>query len=368
MDIARRDVLKAGLALSFATALTTPRAALAEFAPQPSGWRTFELTTRLEIAAKSGMTRAWVPLPSVFEGDWVRPLGNLWTTNGHAVQDRDPEYKADMLSVAWSPSESSPVVEVTSRFQTRDRRVDLSRPGDVPPLDAETRALSLKPTALIPTDGIIKDRADAITAGAESDLEKCRKIYDWTVANTYREPKVRGCGTGNILSLLTTNNHGGKCGDINSLFVGLCRASGIPARDIFGIRVAPSRFGYKALGANSPTVSKAQHCRAEAWLEGFGWVPIDPADVTKVIREETAEKLPADDPRVVAAREGLFGSWETNWLPYNFAHDVQLPGSQGAPIGFLMYPEGESAEAPLDALDPDTFKYVITSRELTSKA
>ena len=66
------------------------------------------------------------------------------------------------------------------------------------------------------------------------------------------------------------------------------------------------------------------------------------------------------------ARARLFGSWEMNWMAYNFAHDVALPGSTGAPVGFLMYPQAETADGRLDSLDPDNFKYEITSRETTS--
>ena len=53
-----------------------------------------------------------------------------------------------------------------------------------------------------------------------------------------------------------------------------------------------------------------------------------------------------------------------NWVAYNFAHDVALPGSDGKPLGFLMYPQAETAEGRLDSLDPDSFKYEITSRNL----
>jgi hypothetical protein len=53
-------------------------------------------------------------------------------------------------------------------------------------------------------------------------------------------------------------------------------------------------------------------------------------------------------------------------MAYNFGHDVVLPGSNGAPVGFLMYPQAESADGRLDSLDPDNFKYEITSRETTS--
>jgi hypothetical protein len=32
-----------------------------------------------------------------------------------------------------------------------------------------------------------------------------------------------------------------------------------------------------------------------------------------------------------------------------------------------MYPQAETAEGRLDSLDPDNFKYEITSREITSR-
>ena len=135
-------------------------------------------------------------------------------------------------------------------------------------------------------------------------------MYQWIVEKTFRDPKTRGCGTGDIAGMLKTGNLKGKCADLNALFVGLVRAAGIPARDVYGIRVAPSKFGYKSLGANSETITKAQHCRAEVYLNGFGWVPADPADVRKVVLEEPPANLAIDDPKVVQARNTLFGAWE----------------------------------------------------------
>lgn len=166
--------------------------------------------------------------------------------------------------------------------------------------------------------------------------------------------------------MLESKDLGGKCADLNALYVGLARASGLPARDVYGIRVAKSERGYKSLGPSSPIVTKAQHCRAEVYLNSYGWIPVDPADVRKVVLEEPPGNRPLDDEMVKKARARLFGSWEMNWVAYNFAHDVALPGSSGAPLGFLMYPQAETADGRLDHLDPDNFKYEITSREITS--
>jgi hypothetical protein len=155
---------------------------------------------------------------------------------------------------------------------------------------------------------------------------------------------------------------GGKCADLNALFVALARSAGVPARDVYGIRVDDSARGYKSLG-KSGDISKAQHCRAEFFAQGYGWVAVDPADVRKVILEEGGG-LPANDPKVVAIRDYLFGNWEMNWMPYNYDHDIVLPGSTlgiAGKIGYLMYPEGEVGRLRLDALDPANFQYRITS-------
>jgi transglutaminase-like putative cysteine protease len=366
MTMHRREFLQAGAALSLAAAL--PRAASAQaFAPKPQAWRSFEVLTRIEIAKPQGKAQAWIPLPSVDAPDWTRPAGNTWTTNAKsATVVRDPKYGAQMLHVVWADGASAPVVAVTSKFTARDRAIDLAKPGQKTALSAADRSLFTAPTALIPTDGIVKETADKITAGKASEIEKARAIYEWIVDNTFRDAKVRGCGVGDIAAMLRTGNLGGKCADLNALFVGLARASGLPARDVYGIRVVPSRFGYKSLGAGSEVITKAQHCRAEVYLTGFGWTPMDPADVRKVVLEEPPGNLTLTDPKVEAARKTLFGAWETNWLAYNVAHDVALPGAEGPRVAFLMYPQAEVAGQRLDCLDADSFKYTITAKELSA--
>src|SRR5438105_6676028 len=151
--------------------------------------------------------------------------------------------------------------------------------------------------------------ANRFSAEGYTDVEKTRAIYEWVVENSFRDPKTRGCGIGDIKFMLETGSMGGKCADINALFVGLCRSVGIPARDLYGVRVADSRRGYKSLG-KSGDITRAQHCRAEFYAQGRGWIPVDPGDVRKVILEEPPGNLPVDDAKVRAARQFLFGAWE----------------------------------------------------------
>ena len=362
----RRSFLKTGAALPAAAAIAgVPRLAGANTAP--NAWRVFEVVTRVQVLDADGVTRVWLPVPLTRDTDYFKSLGNAWKVEGGTVAYvEDPRYALGIVSGEFAKSTQNPVLVLSSRFATRDRQVDLkakphSAPGESP---AELK-LSLRPTELIPTDGIVRDTAMKITKGQRTDVDKARAIYEWIVDNTHRDPKVRGCGWGDIKGMLETGNLGGKCGDLNALFVGLARASGVPARDVYGVRVAKSEHGYVSMGANTESVTRAQHCRAEFWSQAHGWVPVDPADVRKVALEEPPGKLPMSHEKVRVARERLFGYWEMNWLAYNRGHDVKFPGATGdwkAP--YFMYPDGQTAKGRLDPLDPDKFQYTMTAKEL----
>ena len=295
-----------------------------------------------------------------------RTIENTFNCEGGAAKMVENEIDSLGIIAAEFPSGVRPILTLKSKIATNNYAVDLSAPSKPPKESRAELEHFLRSTKLLPTDGIVKATANEITRGAKSDIEKARAIYEWIVDNTFRNPKTRGCGVGDIRFMLESKDLGGKCADLNALYVGLARAAGLPARDVYGIRVAKSEMGYKSLGASSETVTKAQHCRAEVYLDDFGWVPVDPADVRKVVLEEPPGNRSLEDSMVKNARARLFGSWEMNWMAYNFAHDVSLPGSNGAPVGFLMYPQAETNDGRLDSLDPDNFKYEITSMETTA--
>jgi transglutaminase-like putative cysteine protease len=329
-------------------------------------WRTFEVTTRAEVLKPSGATRIWLPAPLISESPFQKTLSVTFQPDAGTA--KMIQNKPDSLGIIAGeyPSGVKPVLTFTTRITTKNYVVDLSAASNAPKMDRADLQHFLQPTKLLPTDGIVKTTATEITSGAKTDVEKARAIYEWIVDNTFRNPKTRGCGVGDIRFMLESRDLGGKCADLNALYVGLAMAAGLPARDVYGIRVGKSEMGYKSLGASTEAVTKSQHCRAEVYLNDFGWVPVDPADVRKVVLEEPPGNRALDDAMVKSARARLFGSWEMNWMAYNFAHDVALPGSNGAPVGFFMYPQAETAEGRLDSLDPDNFKYEITSRETTS--
>ena len=105
-------------------------------------------------------------------------------------------------------------------------------------------------------DPAVTALAKQITEGKTTNYDKARAVYDWVYDNMVRDNSVKGCGQGDVCQLLSTK--AGKCTDINSTFVGLCRAAGVPALPHVQVRTQ------KAQGA--ARVGSAALCRSGVLL------------------------------------------------------------------------------------------------------
>jgi len=229
------------------------------------------------------------------------------------------------------------------------------RRGDFPAKEPDWNpadyAEYLAPTRLGPIDGAVGELADKITVGKKTVLERARAIYDWTVDNMYRDPKTTGCGKGDVCYLLL--RPGGKCTDISSVFVALCRAAGVPAREVFGLRLGKQ---------TEQDITTWQHCWAEFFLPGHGWVPVDPADVLKAM---LVENLKLDSSRIVELRDYFWGGIDAYRFQLATGRDLVLnPAQAGAPLNTFGYPYAEVSGKPIDFYDPKGFTYQFSFKEL----
>jgi len=187
---------------------------------QPGTWRQFEVTTRVTLRDPSGPERLWLPLAQT-AGGYQTVLDARFQASGRVELVRDTTYGAPLLRATWDAAATPRQVEVVQRIATSDR-------GSLPmiPLTQAERAFWTAPQPSVPTDGIVRETADRITAGYSTPRERLRAIYDWVVDTTWRDPDTPGCGYGDVKSMLESRKFGGKCADINSLMVGLARAAG----------------------------------------------------------------------------------------------------------------------------------------------
>lgn len=163
----------------------------------------------------------------------------------------------------------------------------------------------------------------------------------------YRDPETKGCGVGDVCALL--QKPGGKCTDISSVYVALARAAGVPAREIFGLRL-----GKKP----EENITAYQHCWAEFYLPGYGWVPVDPADVRKAM---LVEKLKPEDPKTKAYEKYFWGGIDQYRIKLAMGRDLTLnPPQSGVPLNTFGYPFAQAGTRTIDWLEPATFQYQFT--------
>ena len=343
MDLTRRGFVLGGL-----LALALPGLAL-------SSERKVSFAYRVRIKEK-GKARLWLPVPVNTEYQTLTGI-NISGNFESARLTKDPLYKAPTLYVEFGDRKEKQI-DVLLSVTFRERAVSLTDANYRVP---ESLKLYLKATPHVPTTGRVRELAGEITKGKRTPLERAYAVYEWVVENTYRDPKVKGCGPGNVNDLIEIYERdgkvGGKCADQSSIFVALCRAVGIPAREVFGIRVEPAYISRTlSIKEGSKDLTKAQHCRAEFWAGR--WIPVDPADVTKM---RLKEKLKEGDPRLEFAKRYLFGNWDPHWVAFNWLRDGDLEPRQEVlkPMPFFGYPYAEVNGFALNYLEPDSFTYRI---------
>lgn len=337
-----------GLAATFC--LLLPFTGFANQSKNPTALKRIEFTQEFHPKAQGPLIEMWIPTPTE-DADYQKVLSREFTGNATVVRlEKDSEYSAPVIYARWE--------DVKNPTLTIKNLVEVSERNGVT-LTASDVSKYLQPTDHVQTDGVVSATAQRITKSIKDPEKKARAIYEWIVDNTFRNPNVRGCGLGDVKSLLQVGDLSGKCADLNSLFVGLARASGLPAREVWGIRVAPSEYS-KALG-KAGDVSKAQHCRAEYYSKKLkGWISVDPADIRKVILEEN---LKVSDAKVKDLRNKFFGFWENNWISFNWARDFQIAGFDKK-INYFMYPLLSAAQAKPDGMDPAETGYTFKSTVL----
>ena len=170
----RRDFLQAAGSVATGCAFWNPEHLLAGDAR----WRTFEVTTRVEVLKTSGTTRVWVPAALISNTPYQRTLANTFhCENGSAKTIVDKTEALGMI-VAEFPPGVRPILAVTSRVATRDWAVDLSSRGRASKASTAELKNYLRPTRLLPTNGIVKETATEITRTCTTDAVKARAIYE----------------------------------------------------------------------------------------------------------------------------------------------------------------------------------------------
>lgn len=265
----RRNCLRAQSAICAGWAITKAVPALVK-TPSAGGWRTFEVTTSFELLKPGGVSHIWLPAPLIRDTPYQHTISTRFAAKGGSARLSKSKQNVLGIVIATYPATAKPALRLSSRVSLKNYTVDLSSRAIARPVSQTELDYFLQPSRNVPIGGIVKQAGLKETVRATTDIEKARAIDEWVVENTFRDPKIRGCGRVDSRLLLESGDMGGKCADLNALYVGLARSVSLPARHIYGLRIAKSALGYKRLGLATDIATKGQHCRAEVYVREHG--------------------------------------------------------------------------------------------------
>jgi transglutaminase-like putative cysteine protease len=297
-------------------------AALAAFSSSPltpveavPQTRTIEITYSAQvnaIPANSKRIEIWLPYPQsddnqkILKGKVSSPVPSRILT--------DPQYGNKIVHIDVKNPEATdiPVTMVFTVRRTEYIHNHFSEATNGPTASEANLDRWLQPDRLVPLDQRIQELSATAVAGKNTDLDKARAIYDYVIANMTYDKSPAGCCNGDIIWACDAKR--GNCSDFHSLFIGLARSAGIPAKFEIGLPVAPDKPAGDIGG---------YHCWAEFYLKGYGWVPIDASEAWK-------------DP---GKKDFFFGALDANRVQFSVGRDLTLATPQtGPPLNYFIYP------------------------------
>jgi transglutaminase-like putative cysteine protease len=315
-------------------------AALSASSDTSAPLRDFEFTYIARIPAlpaDAKISRIWIPLP---QSGPYQTIDNLKIDTPFTyTKYRDPEYGNEYLYLqvpavkVTEPSEVRVSFEVTRH---EDRVVLEAHPVTAQPsLTSPDIRRFLQPDRRVPLDGVIADLSAQETKGLQDPLAKARAIYNYVIATMRYDKSGTGWGNGDAVWACTAKR--GNCTDFHSLFIGMMRAAGIPARFEIGFPLPSDPHDGTIPG---------YHCWAEFYVEPYGWIPVDASE---------AWKHPDK-------KDYYFGALDDNRLQFTVGRDIRLnPPQQGDPLNYFVYPYAEVDGKPFALESKFSFQDRATS-------
>ncbi len=131
----------------------------------------------------------------------------------------------------------------------------------------------LKPSGKIEsTHPDIVARAKQLIASAQNETDTMSAIGSFVSSHMKYKLNSPYKNQGALSAL---KNGEGVCEDYAALFVAMCRASGIPARQVNGF-TDPKLTGASWNGSQSISLQGFRHAWVEVYVKGMGWIAVDP--------------------------------------------------------------------------------------------
>ncbi|MGC4038487.1 MAG: transglutaminase domain-containing protein [Chitinophagaceae bacterium] len=218
--------------------------------------------------------------------------------------------RVDLSSISMSDTFQ---IVLTYKVKINEKKiVEAEQLRPLPKTTPKRMDVYLSANRLIPLEGPVANLTKQLDLPPQPILA-ARQVYDYLINTMVYNYKAPGAGRGDVVWACT--NKTGDCSDYNSIFIGVCRSSGIPADHTFGIPLKPGK-----------KETKDWHCWASFWVKGPGWITIDASETSK-------------HPEL---RNYNFGTLSNTYLTLTHGRDVILsPSQKGEALNIFADPYAE---------------------------
>ncbi len=263
-----------------------------------------------DIPATANDVELYIPMPP---SDEYQTVGRVNIESPYVYkQIVDPEYGNHILLVDVSDEIPHDIDMSVSFNVDRQENRALDEPKMQNPETQENLERYLKPDSLVPVNGKIAEEARSVVNSNMTDMEKIEALYEHLFETMKYDKTVAGWGRGD--ANFACDSRRGNCTDIHSLFIGMVRSIGIPARFIMGFPLPE--------GTQEGEIS-GYHCWAEFYIKDRGWIPVD---ISEAIQHPDAKSY-------------LFGHLDPNRVAFTRGRDIKVPTADGVEtLNYFIYP------------------------------
>jgi transglutaminase-like putative cysteine protease len=282
----------------------------------PDRVRNFNFTYHADIPVSNPAAKkfeAWIPLPRDDAFQQVRDLKIETPVHFESVDQGANGNRVAHLE-ASAPLPASVPVTMTFATTRREEAADMAAAArDVPEPTDRHFAAYLEPNRLVPLTGRIAQVSANLAETDATPLQQARVDYEYVTSIMKYDKSGTGWGRGDAVYACDVRH--GNCTDFHSLFIGLARARGIPARFTIGFPIGSAKSGEVP----------GYHCWAEFYSGGV-WVPVDASEASKHPDRHNY----------------YFGHLDAARVAFTMGRDLVLkPPQNGAPLNYLIYPYAE---------------------------
>lgn len=204
-----------------------------------------------------------IALPPNISGRQETEVVNLTPNPLGLRTDKDGNYLAKYF--LWPQQEIE--IVLAGAAKTYNREIGINQGAPPGHLDPYLTSLLQPQPFWEVKDPQITQIAAGLASSNKTSVENAKQIYDYVVSTLSYNPNKgfdNRLGASQVLKTPTD----AVCGEFADLFVALCRAAGIPAREL---------EGYAATNdTDRPISSDVLHAWAEFYDGNLGWVAVDP--------------------------------------------------------------------------------------------